>query len=300
LDSNQIRNHTRTDYGPFGWVDEYHPLAAKWTGSGDHFGFMNQPKAGFVNWAVLVASVMPIIEGYSESMEEARKYKDELMNKAQRVFEGKLSMIFRKKLGFHPLDESVDHLWESLEPIILVTRVDWTLFWRRLMMVARDFPLHAGKTNYEDMFNLLNGDELTKPGTSPFYSPLDENDKQKYIDWIRTWREELERTYATDGSSKLLSDQDSTPCSPVERMRTSNPKYILREYMLVDAYSRAYSLRSSIFGIDERQTNDESEISELFDLIQNPYDEGRDDHDRRFFRRAPDSALNAGGTAFMS
>ena len=30
------------DYGPFGWMEEYNPVFAKWTGSGEHFGFLNQ------------------------------------------------------------------------------------------------------------------------------------------------------------------------------------------------------------------------------------------------------------------
>lgn len=34
------------DYGPFGFLEEYQPLFAKWTGSGQHFGFLNQINAG--------------------------------------------------------------------------------------------------------------------------------------------------------------------------------------------------------------------------------------------------------------
>jgi uncharacterized protein YdiU (UPF0061 family) len=34
------------DYGPFGFLEEYEPLFAKWTGSGQHFGFLNQINAG--------------------------------------------------------------------------------------------------------------------------------------------------------------------------------------------------------------------------------------------------------------
>jgi hypothetical protein len=30
------------DYGPFGYVDEYNPVAVKSTGSGQYFGVMNQ------------------------------------------------------------------------------------------------------------------------------------------------------------------------------------------------------------------------------------------------------------------
>ena len=37
------------DYGPFGWIDKYDPLFAKWVGSGEHFAFMNQPNAAGVN-----------------------------------------------------------------------------------------------------------------------------------------------------------------------------------------------------------------------------------------------------------
>jgi len=261
---------------------------------------MNQAKAGYVNWAVLVASVMPLIEGYSENIREAQKYKDELMSKGQKIFEEKVSMTFRSKLGFHPRDVSADELWESLEPLLLVTRVDWTLFWRRLMLVARNFPLHIEAKDYEEMFQLLNGDENQNQGSSPFYSPLEENDKIKYIQWIQSWREALEIAYASDGTSIRLSQSDEKPLSAAERMRISNPKYILREHLLVEAYSKAYAIKSSFFASLKNEPNDESKLFELYDLIQNPYDEGDDNQDRRFFRRTPDSALSAGGTAFMS
>ena len=60
------------DYGPFGFVDVYHPLAAKWTRSGEHFGFMNQPSAGYANYAVLVESLMPIINVNGGDVDEVR------------------------------------------------------------------------------------------------------------------------------------------------------------------------------------------------------------------------------------
>jgi len=45
---------------------------------------------------------------------------------------------------------------------------------------------------------------------------------------------------------------------------------------------------------------DESMIHELFSLIQDPYGEGTEEQDEKYYRRAPDEALKAGGTAFMS
>jgi len=41
-------------------------------------------------------------------------------------------------------------------------------------------------------------------------------------------------------------------------------------------------------------------IHELFELIQNPYDEGTPEQEEKYYRRAPDKALVQGGTAFMS
>ena len=49
----------------FGFMDESHPLFAKWTGSREHFGFLNQPNVGFANFAMTVSSGMKIIEVYT-------------------------------------------------------------------------------------------------------------------------------------------------------------------------------------------------------------------------------------------
>lgn len=34
------------NYGPFSFLDVYHPLAAKWTGSGEHFWFHESTECG--------------------------------------------------------------------------------------------------------------------------------------------------------------------------------------------------------------------------------------------------------------
>ena len=38
------------DFGPFGFIEKYDPGWAMWIGSGDHFGFMNQPRAAHANY----------------------------------------------------------------------------------------------------------------------------------------------------------------------------------------------------------------------------------------------------------
>ena len=73
------------DCGPFGWIEEYSPLFAKWTGSGDHFGFLNQPTAGFTNYQVLVESIVPVIAA-ANRIDSPNQLIDEFMTKAQTIF----------------------------------------------------------------------------------------------------------------------------------------------------------------------------------------------------------------------
>lgn len=294
------------DYGPFGFMDEYNPLFAKWTGSGEHFGFMNQPSAGFTNFAMLVTSVMPIVDGYSASDEDAKKIKDEILDMAQQVFEEKLMGSLRSKLGFHPGDESADELWSKVELLLRTHSVDWTLFWRQLTYVAAEFSIHDERqhsTDYNQMFEVLQGDSDIRERVSPFYLPLDEDAKDAFVKWMQEWRVALLDSYSETGISTILSHKDEMFLKSEDRMRKSNPKYVLREWMLVDAYSMAStsSISSSVFPISiKSQKSDESMIHELFNLIKYPYDEGTKDQQQKYYRRAPDAALKAGGIAYMS
>ena len=45
---------------------------------------------------------------------------------------------------------------------------------------------------------------------------------------------------------------------------------------------------------------DEYMVKELLELVEYPYDEGSEDQIKNYYRRAPDEALSAGGTAYMS
>jgi uncharacterized protein YdiU (UPF0061 family) len=70
-------------------------------------------------------------------------------------------------------------------------------------------------------------------------------------------------------------------------MRLANPNFVLREWMLVEAYSDAAK-------------GQEDTSRDMYELIQHPYDEGSTQESERYYRRAPDSVLLAGGTVFMS
>lgn len=216
------------DYGPFGFMEEYNPLFAKWTGSGDHFGFMNQPNAAFANYNVLVSSVVPVIAA-AKGEEDPDVVGQPFMEQAQRIFKQRVDETFRTKLGL-PKDADVgDDIFKSLESLLRISRVDWTLFWRQLTYVARDFP-DMSSTDYEDMMVTLENSEVdSNSDSSPFYETLDPKLRRQWIAWIEQWRDALQ------------SVRENDDVGAYERMRMANPKYVLREWMLVDAYSAAGS-----------------------------------------------------------
>ena len=68
--------------------------------------------------------------------------------------------------------------------------------------------------------------------------------------------------------------------------------------MLVEAYTKADAGKSP--GNPFSVSGDYSDVHDLFRLCNNPYGEGTTEDHKKYYRRAPDESLRAGGTAFMS
>lgn len=259
------------DYGPFGWVEKYHPLEAKWTGSHKHFGFQNQATAGLANYQILVESVAPVICA-ARDLEDCDAVVEATMEKAQSLFSQRLAENMRIKIGFPRDSEDGDGLWDRLEDSLLVdSHVDWTLFFRQLTYVARDFK--NLKDDPESMITMLESRPSMEEESGVFYEPLSDSLRRQWKAWLLDWYQELEK--------------NEYVATAYDRMLLANPKYVLREWMLVDAYSSA-------------NDGEEAELFRLFNLIQNPYAEGSPSDERRYYRRASAESLQAGGTAFMS
>ncbi|KAL3943668.1 MAG: hypothetical protein SGBAC_002248 [Bacillariaceae sp.] len=258
------------DYGPFGWMEEYSPLFAKWTGSGQHFGFLNQPSAGLVNYQVLVESVVPVIAASRKI--DPDELVEKFMTEAQKVFENEIDSVIRSKLGLPSDADAGDELWDKLKDLFPKSRTDWTLFWRQLTYAMKEFS-DLDSEDLDGMMQILEG----TPGStsSPFYEPLSAEVRREWIAWLKDWR------------AVVKASRPSSGMAVFEKMKEANPKYVLREWMLVDAYSAA-------------DNGDNTILNELYDLIQRPYEEGNQKEVSAYYRRAPDSAIARGGTAFMS
>jgi uncharacterized protein YdiU (UPF0061 family) len=173
------------DYGPFGWMDAYDPNFAKWTGSGEHFAFANQPSAGFANFSVLADSVAPLLNGGASEA-------GTIIAEMEDVFETEVSKMWRSKLGFKVDDDKNDEpknltaarLWsKGLEPLLREREVDFTVAFRLLSKVIVE-------TDESKLFQHV---------TRAFYHQKDvdeEEVRRKWSVFLKEWSDAvLEGTY---------------------------------------------------------------------------------------------------------
>jgi|TARA_B100000530_G_scaffold325221_1_gene262711 uncharacterized protein YdiU (UPF0061 family) len=254
------------DYGPFGFLDAYDPAFAKWTGSGDHFAFAAQPQAAVANYFTLCSALATLLKG--KEVEG-----NALIETFAKTIENEMTNVWAKKLGFHNDAPSLsktaarDLYDETLQDLLYKHRADWTLFWRELSNVAS--ALLSRKMSAKEAFSTF----LEKKA---FYKSVFSEQE------IEMWTKALEAWIA---ALRTSGENESSTGEIVERMRRANPKYVPREYMLVEAYEAA-------------EVGDYSVLRDVFiACCENPYDEGESS---KYYTLAPEEALSKGGVAFMS
>eukprot|EP00419_Tripos_fusus_P034957 CAMPEP_0172764210 /NCGR_PEP_ID=MMETSP1074-20121228/176811_1 /TAXON_ID=2916 /ORGANISM="Ceratium fusus, Strain PA161109" /LENGTH=603 /DNA_ID=CAMNT_0013598935 /DNA_START=223 /DNA_END=2034 /DNA_ORIENTATION=- len=249
------------DYGPFGFMDSYDPLFAKWTGSGDHYAFLNQPGAACMNFYILLTSVGVLLDKAAEP-----KLK-EVMQGAQQKIKAAADDTFRLKLGFvQPGSEVAAKLWQDLEPLMRKSDIDYTIFWRQLAVVVTE-PRDSDEST------------LVAPLMDAFYSSPSPELLAEWASWLQQWLTEVD-------VDEQASGDGGGPMAISTRLRATNPKYVPREWMLAAAY-------------EEAERGNFSLVHELYALFSRPYDE-QPELEAKYFRRAPNEALTKGGLAYFS
>ncbi|CAL1134908.1 unnamed protein product, partial [Cladocopium goreaui] len=305
------------DYGPFGWIERYDPSFAKWVGSSMHFAFVNQPQAALANYTTLARSMQPVltVETLQELVQEAR---EEMMQS--------VAAMWRSKLGFEEDDSEevkaqANALWKQLESLMRFS-ADFVMLFRLLSdallleetdtvselqpgsMVRLCDLKSAAELNgsYGTCLNFVSsgrwavatedGDKSLKPenleplqsGQSlfaaiapAFYDAPNVEVKAKWIAWLRRW--------------KRLRLPGVTPSAVAEKMKMLNPKYVPREWMLVEAYDAAsrgdYSITHNLFQLFRRYG------------CLGPYDEQPESHEK-YFRCTPPKYRGKGGVEIMT
>ena len=209
------------DYGPYGFCEVFDPYYQPWTGGGRHYSFLNQPVAAQRNFDMFCKALQPLLTGHPECLVQL----DEIRNAFADVMRAKLEQMWAAKLG---LEEFNAALFKDLIVLMLQTPIDYTIFFRELSTLPDDIgPLK------KSFYDAANG--LHSSSSSP-QSHSQELDKC-WTAWLKTWKSLV-------GIDSEDDANDSLKCSREEiarEMKRVNPKYSLREWMVMPAYQQAAS-----------------------------------------------------------
>jgi len=213
------------DYGPFGFLDAYDPDYI--CNHSDYHGRYAFKQQAETGLFNLSCLAQALLPVLADTPERAVELAKQTLEQYQPIFIQHYATLMRGKLGLQTMHDDDQSLVQSLQDLMSSDRVDHTLFFRRLC----DLRTHDGDNSLiRDMFI----------------------QREQFDMWAQRYLQRLQH-------------EDEPDSERQKRMRTINPKYILRNYMAEVAIQKA-------------QENDFSEVERLFDLLKNPFDEQPDNH----------------------
>lgn len=248
-DNMSILGHT-IDYGPYGWLEEYDP---RWTpnyvdNSMRRYSYGNQPEIALWNLYRLANALVPLFETTAPLEEVLSEYHD--------TYSQIWNRIQANKLGLKEYQQSDKELFDSLWETLKLTDTDFTIFFDQLAKIKPD-------ANQDDIRNamlpaLYKGDEFTADIESGF------------LQWVAKWQ-------------KRIFTEDSE--SVTNTMQSTNPKYVLRNYLALNA-------------IDAAEQGDFSVMVDTMKILQTPYD--HQPETETYSARRPDWATARPGCTMLT
>ena len=232
------------DYGPFGFCELFDPRFQPWTGGGEHFAFLNQQVAAELNYQMFCDALKPLLTDNEEAQERLSSIRDEFTL----VMNRKMENMWTKKLGLIKYEAPL--VTEMLQ-LMVDTKIDYTMFFRKLSNIP---------SKLEDI-------------KDSFYIPSSEHIDNKWISWLKRWRESISDKGGQNEKAK--------------EMKSINPKYTWREWLITPAYEKA-------------EEGDYSLIKELQAVLDRPYEEQSSEVQRKYDILKPEKFFRAGGISHYS
>lgn len=244
------------DYGPFGFMEVFDPKFQPWTNGGDHFSYFNQPQAAERNFQMFCKAIKPILNSNDFAVNKL----EEIENGFLQEMKVKLEKMWATKLGLINFDEL---LFKELIMLMFQTQVDYTIFFRELS----SFP------------------ENITPLIKSFYSDVntDQNILKKWSEWLDKWKLHIHKFNPADINAKSIESREKLS----EQMKKVNPKFILREWIVVSAYKEAARGEYRL-------------IEELQDVMTNPYDEHSLEIEAKYYKQKSAGFFNIAGISHVS
>lgn len=240
------------DYGPFGFCEAYDPQFQPWTGGGHHFSFLYQPVAAERNFEMFLLALLPLVASDQKALQQLEALRLGFAS----LMQDKLEMMWAAKLGLETFDAV---LFTELEALMVSTPVDFTIFFRELSNLPDDIsPLR------KSFYNLSEQDVD--------YDRVE----ARWSDWHTKWKSQI-----ADREEGINREQLSV------QMKSINPKYIMREWIVVPAYQQA-SLGNYALA------------RELQEVLTHPYDEQSLEIENKYYRLKPLQFSDMGGISHYS
>ncbi|MDA0268782.1 MAG: protein adenylyltransferase SelO family protein [Cyanobacteria bacterium] len=148
------------DYGPFGFCEIFDPWFQPWTGGGEHFAFINQPRAAEANYYMFWKAVRPLLAEDAEALEQF----DQVGRGFAEAMQMQIQNMWAAKLG---LTEFNPELFRQLMQLMTHSDVDYTIFFRELSHIPEDVSA------------------LKKS----FYGKTSQHLEDQWQTWLKSWRD---------------------------------------------------------------------------------------------------------------
>jgi uncharacterized protein YdiU (UPF0061 family) len=197
-----------TDYGPYGWLEDYDP---DWTpnttdAAGRRYRFGHQPAVAQWNLLQLANAVYPLVEDAAPLEECLREFENGYMKRWQ--------AFMAAKLGLRRFERRDGNLIGDLESVLRLTETDMTLFFRTLA------DLDPGMLDH--------GTDLIEPLLPAYYRPeaLTGDVRWRLAAWLTAYLQRVR-----DDGQEIEQRR--------ARMNRVNPRFVLRNYLAQLAIDQA-------------------------------------------------------------
>lgn len=212
------------DYGPYGFMEAYNPgFICNHSDYTGRYAFNRQPAVALWNCNALANALTTLID-----IPELEK----ILYEFEPLFRATFYRLMGQKLGIAELTEEQRPLVDRLLKLLAENRVDYAIFFRRLCYFPAELATETtrqppeGRKPLRDMFP----------------------DREAFDHWAAQYQQSLK------GAATEWRDQQAM-------MLTTNPKYILRNYLAETAIRKAENER------------DYSEVDNLLTVLSNPCEE---------------------------
>lgn len=238
------------DYGPYGWLEDYDPQWTPNTTDAQHrrYRFGNQPDIALWNLVRLANALFPLIDDVDALQAILEKFRTD--------FQAGYHQMMCSKLGLYNEQNIPKAFIQDLETLLEQWELDMTIFFREFSEDISDFDLFwqaIVKSSYLDLEKLETG-------------------KKGWKNWFNSF-------------TVFFAQEDTATEARIKKMKSVNPKYVLRNYM-------------AQLAIDDAEKNDYRLLDELYQLLTNPYAE--QPNMEKWYAKRPDWAKHKVGCSMLS